>query len=204
MRYAKAWKKWLGSAALAVGMIAMGGTVGNAAQPVSPASAAPVSNSAVQPDAKYEAWLNKQVHHKLAMLPYYGIFDDLSYSINGTEVTLDGKVLNPSTKSGAVASVKHIEGVTKVNDNIGVLPPSSMDARIRRAEYRSIFGFAGLYRYAQGANPSVHIIVENGHVTLVGYVDNKSDMQEVYMRANAVPGVFSVTNHLQLANTKTA
>lgn len=201
MRYAKTWKKWAGSAALALGMIAMGGTVGNAAQPVSPASAAPVSNRA---DAKYEAWLNKQVHHKLAMLPYHGIFDDLSYSINGTEVTLNGKVLNPATKSGAVASVKHIEGVTKVNDNIGVLPPSSMDARIRRAEYRSIFGFAGLYRYAEGANPSIHIIVENGHVTLVGYVDNKSDMQEVYMRANAVPGVFSVTNHLKLANTKTA
>lgn len=200
MRYTKTWKKWAGSAALAVGMIAMGGTVGNAAQPVRSASA----TAAVQPDAKYEAWLTKQVHHKLAMLPYYGIFDDLSYSVNGTEVTLNGKVLNPSTKSGAVASVKHIEGVTKVNDNIGVLPPSSMDARIRRAEYRSIFGFAGLHRYAMGANPSIHIIVENGRVTLVGYVDNKSDMQEAYMRANAVPGVFSVTNHLQLTNSKTA
>ena len=199
MRYAKTWKKWAGATALALGMVAMGGTVGNAAQPVTSAFAV-----AAQPDAKYEAWLNKQVHHQLAMLPYYGIFDDLSYSINGTEVTLNGKVLNPSTKSGAVASVKHIEGVTKVNDNIGVLPPSSMDARIRRAEYRSIFGFAGLHRYAMGANPSIHIIVENGHVTLVGYVDNKADMQEAYMRANAVPGVFSVTNQLKLTNSKTA
>jgi len=197
MRYAKTWKKWVGSAALALGMIAMGGTVGNAAPQ---SSQAPASRTS----PKYDAWLNKQVHHQLAMLPYYGIFDDLSYSINGTEVTLDGKVLNPSTKSGAVASVKHIEGVTKVNDNIGVLPLSSMDARIRRAEYRSIFGFAGLFRYAQGANPSIHIIVENGHVTLVGYVDNKSDMQMAYMRANAVPDVFSVTNHLQLTSSKSA
>lgn len=200
MKYAKNWKKWLGSAALALGMVAMGGTVGNAA-PLSPAQS---SQAPERTSPKYDAWLNKQVHHQLAMLPYYGIFDDLSYSINGTEVTLNGKVINPSTKSGAVASVKHIEGVTKVNDNIGVLPPSSMDARIRRAEYRSIFGFAGLHRYAMGANPSIHIIVENGHVTLVGYVDNKSDMQEAYMRANAVPGVFSVTNHLKLTNTKTA
>ena len=198
MRYTKTWKKWAGSAALALGMIPMGGTVGKAAPLQS--SQAPASRQS----PKYDAWLNKQVHHQLAMLPYYGIFDDLSYSINGTEVTLNGKVLNPSTKSGAVASVKHIEGVTKVNDNIGVLPPSSMDARIRRAEYRSIFGFANLHRYAMGANPSIHIIVENGHVTLVGYVDNKADMQEAYMRANAVPGVFSVTNHLQLTNSKTA
>lgn len=198
MKYARNWKRWAASAALAVGMIAMGGTVGNAAQPVSSAL------TAVQPDAKYEAWLNKQVHHKLAMLPYYGIFDDLSYSINGTEVTLGGKVLNPSTKSGAVASVKHIEGVTRINDNIQVLPLSSMDNRIRRAEYRSIFSEDGMYRYAQGANPSIHIIVENGHVTLVGYVDNEADLHMAYLRANAVPGVFSVTNELKLANSKTA
>ena len=204
MKNARNWKKWLGSAALALGMVAMGGTVGNAAPQASQNTHQQSSQAPSHTSPKYDAWLNKQVHHQLAMLPYYGIFDDLSYSINGTEVTLDGKVIRPVTKSDAVGSVKHIEGVTKVNDNIQVLPLSSMDNRIRRAEYRSIFSFAGLYRYAQGANPSIHIIVENGHVTLVGYVDNKSDMQEAYMRANAVPGVFSVTNHLKLANSKTA
>ncbi|HLW81224.1 MAG TPA: BON domain-containing protein [Candidatus Acidoferrales bacterium] len=199
MRRTNSWKKWVGIAALAIGMLGMGTTRGNAAL-----SASTQTAKVAQQNPKYEAWLTKQVHHKLAMLPYYGIFDDLSYSINGTEVTLNGKVLNPVTKTDAVGSVKHIEGVTKVNDNIKVLPLSSMDNRIRRAEYRSIFGYSDLYRYAEGVNPSIHIIVENGHVTLVGYVDNQSDMQMVYMRANAVPGVFSVTNQLKIANTKTA
>lgn len=72
-----------------------------------------------------------------------------------------------------------------------------MDNRIRRAEYRSIFSYAGLYRYAMGANPSIHIIVDNGHVTLVGYVSNEGDLKMGNIRANAVPGVFSVTNNLQ-------
>ncbi|HEV2304134.1 MAG TPA: BON domain-containing protein [Candidatus Acidoferrales bacterium] len=199
MRSANSWKKWAGVVALALGMLGMGTTRGNAALPAAKHTSAITSTS-----PNYEAWLNKQVHHELAMLPWYGVFDNLSYSVNGTEVTLNGQVVNPVTKSGAVASVKHIEGVTKVNDNIQVLPLSSMDNRIRRAEYRSIFGYSGLYRYAEGVNPSIHIIVDNGHVTLVGYVDNQTDSRVVYMRANAVPGVFSVKNELKIANTKTA
>lgn len=198
MRSANNWKKWAGIFALAIGTLGMGTTRGNAAP------AAQHTSAITSTSPNYEAWLNKQVHHKLAMLPWYGIFDNLSYSVNGTQVTLNGQVVNPATKSGAVASVKHIEGVTKVNDNIQLLPLSSMDNRIRRAEYRSIFSEDGMYRYAQGVNPSIHIIVDNGHVTLVGYVDNQSDMQMAYMRANAVPGVFSVTNRLKIANTKTA
>ncbi len=204
MGYAKTWKRWAGTAALAVGMIAMGGTVGNAQQAPKNTQQESSQAPATRPSPKYEAWLQKRVHHELAMLPYYGIFDDLSYSINGTEVTLNGKVLNPVTKTGAEDSVKHIEGVTKVKDNIQVLPLSSMDNRIRWAEYRTIFSIDGLYRYAQGTNPSIHIIVENGHVTLVGYVDNQADLHMAYMRANSVPGVFSVTNDLKIANSKTA
>jgi hyperosmotically inducible protein len=199
MRAANTWKKWAGIAALAIGMLGMGTTRGNAAPQAAKHTPAIASTS-----PKYEAWLTKQVHHKLAMLPWYGVFDNLSYSVNGTQVTLNGQVVNPATKSGAVGSVKHIEGVTKVNDNIKVLPPSSMDNRIRRAEYRSIFSEDGLGRYAMGVNPSIHIIVDNGHVTLVGYVDNKSDMQMAYMRANAVPGVFSVKNELKIAGSRAA
>lgn len=147
--------------------------------------------------------LAEQVRHELAMVPWYGIFDDLGYSVNGTQVTLTGAVVNPATKIDAAGRVKNIKGVTSVVDNIKVLPPSSMDFRIRHAEYRSIFGYSDLYRYAMGAIPSVHIIVDNGHVTLVGYVDSEADRQMAYMRANAVPGVFSVTNNLQIAATRT-
>ncbi len=101
-------------------------------------------------------------------------------------------------KDDAERSVKHLAGVTQVINNIRVLPLSTFDNRIRAAEYRSIYGFGGLYRYGMGTQPSIHIIVENGHVTLVGVVDNQSDKNTANIRANTVPGVFSVTNDLRV------
>jgi hyperosmotically inducible periplasmic protein len=191
MRTKDSWKIKVGIALLALGMLGIGVPRANAA-----AAESVVSNSAQHAD------LATQVGHQLAMVPWYGVFDDLGYSVNGTQVTLTGNVVNPGTKSDAVGYVKHIKGVTSVVDNIKLLPPSSMDFRIRRAEYHSIFGYAGLYRYAMGANPSIHIIVDNGHVTLVGYVSNEGDLKMANLRANAVPGVFSVTNNLQIAATQ--
>lgn len=143
--------------------------------------------------------LGDAVRHALVMLPYYSIFDDLGYNVNDGVVTLSGDVTWPILKSDAEHAVKKIPGVTQVVNNIKVLPLSPMDNGIRRAEYRAIFGFAGLYRYAMGANPSIHIIVDNGHVTLTGVVDNAADKNMAYMRANGVPGVFSVTNDLNVA-----
>jgi len=190
MRTKGSWKMLAGIALLALGMLGIGVPRANAA------NGSVVSHSSQNTD------LSKQVGHQLAMVPWYGVFDDLGYSVNGTEVTLTGAVVNPGTKSDAVGYVKHIKGVTSVVDNIKVLPPSSMDFRIRRAEYRSIFGYSDLFRYAMGANPSIHIIVDNGHVTLVGYVSNEADLHAAYLRANSVPGVFSVTNNLQVAGTR--
>ena len=140
------------------------------------------------------------VRHQLVMQPYYSIFDDLSYQVNADTgvVILSGEVRLPILKSDAEHSVKKIPGVTQVVNNIKVLPLSSFDNQIRRAEYRAIFSFGSLYRYAQGANPSVHIIVDNGHVTLTGVVDNEADKNMAYIRANGVPGVFSVTNALRV------
>jgi hyperosmotically inducible protein len=163
-------------------------------------SARAASSPAAQAvSAKYEAWLNKQVHHELAMLPYYGVFDNLTYHVDGTQVTLGGQVVNPVTKSGAEDSVKRLEGVTRVVNDITVLPLSPFDNQIRRAEYRAIFRDAVLSRYSMGANPSIHIIVNNGHVTLEGVVDNASDRNVATLRANSVPNVFSVKNNLRIA-----
>jgi hyperosmotically inducible protein len=149
-----------------------------------------------------EQRIQREVLHELLMLPYYSIFDDLKYEVNGSTVTLLGDVTNPTVKSDAEASVKHIEGVQNVVNNIKVLPPSSMDDQIRRQEYRAIFSSDGLYRYAEGAVPSIHIIVDNGHVTLTGYVDSQSDKQLALMRASGVPGVLGkVNNDLQVANS---
>lgn len=136
------------------------------------------------------------VRHQLVMLPYYSVFDDLQFSVDNGTVTLAGDVTRPALKSDAANVVKQISGVTNVVNNIKVLPLSSLDNRIRVATYRSVFGFAGLYRYAMGTNPSIHIIVDNGHVTLKGVVSNQGDKNIAYIRANGVPGVFSVTNEL--------
>ena len=142
--------------------------------------------------------LPERVRHELAMLPYYGIFDDLAFKVDGDTVTLYGEVVRPVLKSDAGNVVKRLEGVQSVVNDIKVLPLSPMDNGIRRAEYRAIFGYASLYRYAMGVNPSIHIIVDNGHVTLKGIVANEGDKNIAYIRANGVPGVFSVTNDLQV------
>ena len=131
------------------------------------------------------------------MLPYYSIFDNLSYRVDGNTVTLFGQVTRPTLKSDAENVVKRLEGVSRVINNIEVLPLSPMDNRIRIAAYRAIYGFPSLNRYAMGALPSIHIIVKNGNVTLAGVVANSMDRNLAFMRANGVSGAFSVTNELQ-------
>jgi hyperosmotically inducible protein len=141
----------------------------------------------------------REVMHELLMLPYYSVFDNLAFRVEANTVYLEGQVTNPTLKSDAEGSVKKIEGVQKVVNNIEVLPPSPSDDRIRHQVYRAIFGFDGLSKYAWGAVPSVHIIVKNGHATLVGVVDNPADKQMAEMQAKSVPGVFEVTDQLQVA-----
>jgi hyperosmotically inducible protein len=140
--------------------------------------------------------LANAVRHELVMLPWYSVFDDFQFTIDNGAVTLSGDVTRPVLKSDAENVVKRIPGVTRVVNNIKVLPLSPFDNKIRVATYRAIFGYSDLYRYAMGANPSVHIIVDNGHVTLKGVVANQADKNLAYIRANGVPGVFSVTNDL--------
>ena len=151
--------------------------------------------------SKPEEVLVKKVRHELVMLPYYNVFDMLSFKVEGNTVTLMGDVTRPVLKEDAGRAVKHVEGVQTVVNNIRVLPLSPFDNQIRRAEYRAIFGYAGLYRYALGTQPSIRIIVANGHVTLEGVVNNETDKNLVNIRANGVPGVFSVTNDLQVAHS---
>jgi len=151
-----------------------------------------------------EQFIAKEVRHELVMLPYYSIFDDLEYQVKGDTVILSGAVVTPTLKSDAENVVKKIEGVNKVVNNIKVLPLSPSDDEIRRRVARAVFGTDGLYRYSMSAVPPVHIIVENGHVTLKGVVDSEGDKTLANVAANQVPGVFSVTNDLQVAGTNVA
>lgn len=150
-----------------------------------------------------ESRIAHQVRHELVMLPYYGIFDDLAFRVDGTTVTLLGAVVNPVLKSDAENVVKRVEGVTNLVNNIEVLPVSPMDDQIRRAEFRAIYGDPSIgTRYGYQALPSIHIIVKNGHVVLEGVVDSQFDKTLINTRANTVPNVFSVTNNLQIVNEK--
>jgi hyperosmotically inducible protein len=146
------------------------------------------------------ATLDRQVRHELLTLPWYGMFDNLEYQVNGSEVILSGQVVSEhgQTKYDAENAVKRIAGVTKVVNNVEVLPPSPFDRQIRRAEYRAIFSQSDLGRYTLGAIPAVHIIVKNGHVTLEGVVMNQMDKTIAGIAANTVSNVFSVTNNLRI------
>lgn len=143
-------------------------------------------------------YLKREVGHQLRLLPYYTVFDNLECKVNGYHVELDGQVTNPTLKSDAGSVVKRIEGVTGVTNNIKVLPPSPADDHIRRTEYRAIYGQASLSHYALQAVPPIHIIVDGGHVTLVGVVASESDKNLANIQAREVPGVFSVTNDLRV------
>jgi len=144
--------------------------------------------------------LPNQVRHELVMLPYYSIFDNLGYRVDGDVVTLYGEVTRPVLKSDAGNVVKNIEGVGRVVNQIEVLPLSPMDDRIRIATARAIYRYPALQRYAMGALPPIHIIVRNGNVTLEGVVANEADKNMVNIRANGVFGVFSVKNELRVEN----
>ena len=146
--------------------------------------------------------LIREVRHQLILLPYYSVFDNLAFRVDGDTVTLEGQVVRPTLKSDAEGVVKNIEGVGKVVNNIEVLPPSPMDDQIRRAEYRAIFSEPGLSRYSQSAVPSIHIIVKNGNVTLVGVADTEADKNLAGIRANGVPNVFGVKNELVVSAPK--
>ena len=175
-------------------------------------------------DAKQQAILRlaQEVRKQIVMQPQYGVFDSLHFAIQGDTVILRGKASRPTLKSGVENSVKRIEGVNNVTNEIEVLPVSPNDDRLRAAVYASIYGYPALQRYTSNRGgprgiPSVartaggitndpptgyhaiHIIVENGNVTLTGVVDSDMDLALAEMRANSVSGVFSVDNDLQVA-----
>lgn len=171
-----------------------------------PATGSQGQQAAVISDYKPAAMdrLTRNVRHELVMLPWYSVFDDLKFRVDGNTVTLLGGVVNPTLKSDAEKAVKRVEGVERVENQIEVLPASGMDDQIRRAVYRRIYGDTGLSRYAYGAVPPIHIIVKNGRVNLEGVVGNEMDKNLAGIRAKEVPNTFEVTNNLQVETSSRA
>jgi hyperosmotically inducible protein len=155
-----------------------------------------------QPSGKAQDRITREVRHELLMLPYFGVFDNIVFKVDGYTVTLMGQVVRPTLKSDAENVVKHIEGVEKVENQIEVLPVSPMDDGLRQRLFREIYGFPALEKYALGVQKPIRIIVKNGHVTLEGVVDSEADKNLAGLRANGVPGIFSVTNNLRVESPK--
>jgi hyperosmotically inducible protein len=146
------------------------------------------------------AHIIKEVRHELRMLPHYGVFDWLEFEVTpDNTVVLRGQVVRPTTKSDGEARVKDIDGVSRVVNEIEVLPLSPHDDRLRVALYRAIYNWnSPLFRYATQAVPPIHIIVNRGRAVLKGVVASKADATLAYMRARGVPGLFDVKNELQI------
>lgn len=166
--------------------------------PAAFAETAPMVPSSA-PQTHSQAWLGKKVYDHLVTIPWYGVFDNLAYRIQGNKLILTGQVVFPLSRSSVTDAVKGLPGVKKIVNHVKNLPFTPFDNQIRWAEYRSIFGYEPLYRYSMGVNPAIHIIVDNSRVTLVGVVDSQADRQLASMRANLVPYVFSVKNDLTVS-----
>lgn len=172
--------------------------------PMLPAGSASAQSKSMPANsaANSEDRITREVRHELLMLPWFGVFDYIAFKVDGSTVTLMGKVVRPTLKSDSENAVKHIEGVEKVVNQIEILPPSPMDDRIRLELYRAIYGYAPLEKYALGVQKPIRIVVKNGHVNLEGVIDNETDKNLVTVRANSVPGIFSVDNNLQIVPSK--
>ena len=142
--------------------------------------------------------LQKEVMRQISELPYISIFDNIEFEVNGSQVTLLGQVNRPDLKGECENVVKRIPGVASVVNNIQVLPASQDDDRIRHDELAALTRDTSLQQYFVGTQPSIHIIVDNGHVTLYGTVNNSADRDAANIRANEVHGVFGVTNNLRV------
>jgi len=151
-----------------------------------------------QAQARATERIQKEGRHELVMLPFLDVFDNLAYKVDGSTVTLMGQVTNPTLKTDAGRVVKGVEGVEQVNNQIEVLPVSPMDDRLRRQLFHAIYDYAPMEKYAMGVIKPIRIIVKNGNVNLEGVVDSDADKNIAGIRANSVPGLFSVTNNLQV------
>ncbi len=149
-----------------------------------------------------QAKIMQAINHALIMLPYYGVFDNLAYSLQGRTVILTGQVVNPSLKPDAARAVKKVEGVDKVVNNIEILPPSPMDQQIRERVRQAIYGGYGpLFKYSNRPNAPIRIIVKNARVTLEGVVDSEGDKNLCTLRVNQISSVLSVTNNLRVVKS---
>ena len=148
-----------------------------------------------------DADVAKSVRHEILMYPNYTLWDDVSFRVQNGSVELLGAVNQPYKKSDLQRIIQHVPGVAAITNEIKVLPLSPMDDRLRLQVARAIYRDPTLSRYAMGAVPSIHIIVDNGHVTLTGAVNSNMEKQIAGMRASGAGlGFGPVVNNITVDN----
>jgi hyperosmotically inducible periplasmic protein len=160
-----------------------------------------LTNNATDPAgfSRQSVTLTDKVRHELVMLPFYGVFDDLSFAVEDSNtIILTGQVVRPILKSDAEAVVRRIQGISNVVNHIEVLPVSGFDDVIRLQVYRAIYWRSGFEKYAIQTNSPIKIIVKNGNIKLEGMISNQMDKTIAGMAARLVPGAFSVINNLKI------
>jgi hyperosmotically inducible protein len=158
------------------------------------------STAATNPagSSKQTLSLTEQVRFKLITLDYLSVFDNVGFTLEGTDtVVLTGSVTRPTLKPDAEAAVR-IPGIAEVVNNIEVLPLSPTDDAIRMRAYRAIYSREGFEKYAFRALLPIRIIVKNGNITLEGMVGSRLDKTLAETAARSVPGAFSVTDNLRI------
>jgi len=175
------------------GIFSVVSCVGLVSASIAGTAASQAGKAAAKPE---ESTLAHEIRHQLQVLPYYSVFDYVSFSLEDHKVTLTGYVLRPHLRNDAEHAVGSIEGVSSVANFIQVLPKSSSDDDLRRSVYRAIFEDSVLQRYAVSNVPSIHIIVKEGTVTLEGSVETENDKKLGASRAAGVSGVSTVSNNL--------
>jgi osmotically-inducible protein OsmY len=147
-----------------------------------------------------DAQLKEKLAEKLAYdrVGFGNLFDAITIGVEGGVVTLGGHAHNYVDRDSALAIVSTYPGVKQVNDEIEVDPASFADDRIRMEVARAVYGYPTLSKYAINPAKPIRISVQNGHVELAGVVDSEADKDTAGIRANGVPGVFSVKNDLQV------
>jgi hyperosmotically inducible periplasmic protein len=143
-----------------------------------------------------ESQLSSEIRHQLRVLPFYSVFDYITFTLDGGKVTLTGFVLRPTLKANAEAAVRSLEGVSSVKNLVEVLPKSPTDDDSRRAVYRAIFEDSTLQRYAVSEVPVIHIVLRNGEVILEGAIASDAEKNLATARASSVSGISGVKNDL--------
>jgi hyperosmotically inducible periplasmic protein len=154
------------------------------------------------PDATLEQKLGEKLAY--ARVGYGNVFDAVTLKVTNGTATLGGYALDPVSKDAYLGVTATTPGVKNVVDQIRVDPLSPMDNRIRLEVVRAVYGYPSLNRYAIDPAAPIRIAVQNGNVELFGVVDNAADRNVAYLRANGVPGVFTVKNYLQVAHESEA